>query len=71
MPTITDAICTSFKDEVLGGTHDLDASGDTLKIALIKEATRQLLSLILGELKQPMIRHSPYSFLLLMPETLS
>jgi len=33
MPTITDAICTSFKDEVLGGTHDLDTSGDTLKIA--------------------------------------
>jgi hypothetical protein len=39
MPTITDAICTSFKDEVLGGTHDLDTSGDTLKIALIKEET--------------------------------
>ena len=39
MPTITDSICTSFKDEVLGGTHDLDTSGDTLKIALIKEET--------------------------------
>lgn len=36
MPTITNAICATFKDEVMGGTHDLDASGDTLKIALIK-----------------------------------
>jgi len=36
MPSITDAICISFKDECLGGTHDLDTSGDTIKIALIK-----------------------------------
>ena len=31
---ITTAMCTSFKQELLGGTHDLDT--DTLKIALIK-----------------------------------
>jgi len=29
---ITQAMCTSFKTELLGGTHDLDT--DTLKIAL-------------------------------------
>ena len=33
--TITSAMCTSFKDELLGGTHDLDTSGNTFKIALI------------------------------------
>ena len=32
--SITTAMCTSFKSELLGGTHDLDT--DTLKIALIK-----------------------------------
>lgn len=31
---ITTAMCTSFKQELLGGTHDLDT--DTLKLALIK-----------------------------------
>ena len=31
---ITTAMCTSFKSELLGGTHDLDT--DVLKIALIK-----------------------------------
>lgn len=31
---ITTAMCTSFKQELLGGVHDLDT--DTLKIALIK-----------------------------------
>jgi VCBS repeat-containing protein len=31
---ITTAMCSSFKEELLGGTHDLDS--DTLKIALIK-----------------------------------
>ena len=31
---ITTAMCTSFKSEVLGGTHDLDTH--TLKLALIK-----------------------------------
>ena len=29
---ITQAMCTSFKTELLGGTHDLDT--DTIKIAL-------------------------------------
>lgn len=33
---ITTAMCTSFKGELLGGTHDLDT--DTLKIALIKDS---------------------------------
>jgi len=33
---ITTAMCTSFKQELLGGTHDLDT--DTLKIALIKDS---------------------------------
>ena len=33
---ITTAMCTSFKSELLGGTHDLDT--DSLKIALIKES---------------------------------
>ena len=32
---ITTAMCTSFKSEVLGGTHDLDTH--TLKLALIKD----------------------------------
>ena len=32
---ITTAMCNSFKEERLGGVHDLDT--DTLKIALIKE----------------------------------
>ena len=32
---ITTAMCTSFKQELLGGVHDLDT--DTLKIALIKD----------------------------------
>ena len=32
---ITTAMCNSFKQELLGGVHDLDT--DTLKIALIKE----------------------------------
>tara|TARA_R110002153_G_scaffold42003_4_gene119703 strand:- start:3169 stop:3606 length:438 start_codon:yes stop_codon:yes gene_type:complete len=32
---ITTAMCTSFKSELLGGTHDLDT--DVLKIALIKD----------------------------------
>ncbi len=31
---ITTAMCTSFKSELLGGTHDLDTH--TLKLALIK-----------------------------------
>lgn len=31
---ITTAMCNSFKEELLGGVHDLDS--DTLKIALIK-----------------------------------
>ena len=31
---ITQAICSSFKAELLGGGHDLDTSGDTIKIAL-------------------------------------
>ena len=34
MGTITTAMCNSFKQELLGGVHDLDS--DTLKIALIK-----------------------------------
>ena len=34
MGTITTAMCNSFKEELLGGVHDLDT--DTLKIALIK-----------------------------------
>jgi len=33
---ITTAMCTSFKGELLGGTHDLDTH--TLKIALIKNS---------------------------------
>jgi len=32
---ITTAMCTSFKEELLGGLHDLDT--DSIKIALIKE----------------------------------
>ena len=32
---ITTAMCTSFKQELLGGTHDLDT--DTIKLALIKD----------------------------------
>lgn len=32
---ITTAMCTSFKSEILGGTHDLDT--DALKVALIKD----------------------------------
>ena len=31
---ITTAMCSSFKEELLGGVHDLDT--DTLKLALIK-----------------------------------
>ena len=34
MGTITTAMCSSFKQELLGGVHDLDTH--TLKIALIK-----------------------------------
>jgi hypothetical protein len=33
---ITTAMCSSFKQELLGGVHDLDT--DTLKIALIKNS---------------------------------
>lgn len=33
---ITTAMCNSFKQELLGGVHDLDT--DSLKVALIKEA---------------------------------
>ena len=33
---ITTAMCTSFKGELLGGTHDLDTH--TLKLALIKDS---------------------------------
>lgn len=33
---ITTAMCTSFKSELLGGTHDLDT--DSIKIALIKSS---------------------------------
>ena len=36
MGTITTAMCNSFKQELLGGVHDLDS--DTLKVALIKES---------------------------------
>lgn len=32
--TITTAMCSSFKEELLGGVHDLDT--DTLRVALIK-----------------------------------
>ena len=32
---ITTAMCTSFKEELLGGVHDLDT--DVLKLALIKD----------------------------------
>ncbi len=31
---VTTAMCTSFKGELLGGTHDLDTN--TIKLALIK-----------------------------------
>jgi hypothetical protein len=34
---ITTAMCNSFKEELLGGVHDLDT--DTLKIALIKPSS--------------------------------
>jgi len=34
---ITQAMCTSFKTELLGGTHDLDT--DTIKMALYTSAT--------------------------------
>lgn len=34
--TITTAMCTSFKQELLGGIHDLDT--DSIKLALIKAA---------------------------------
>ena len=34
MGTITTAMCSTFKEELLGGVHDLDT--DTLKLALIK-----------------------------------
>jgi len=34
---ITTAMCNSFKQELLGGVHDLDT--DTLKIALIKPSS--------------------------------
>ena len=33
---ITTAMCTSFKQELLGGTHDLDT--DVIKLALIKDS---------------------------------
>ena len=33
---ITTAMCTSFKSELLGGTHDLDT--DSIKLALIKSS---------------------------------
>ena len=33
---ITTALCNSFKQELLGGVHDLDT--DTLKVALIKQS---------------------------------
>ena len=33
---ITTAMCNSFKQELLGGVHDLDT--DTLKVALIKQS---------------------------------
>ena len=36
MGTITTAMCSSFKQELLGGVHDLDT--DTLKLALIKNS---------------------------------
>lgn len=36
MGTITTAMCSSFKQELLGGVHDLDT--DTIKIALIKNS---------------------------------
>ena len=36
MGTITTAMCNSFKQELLGGVHDLDTH--TLKIALIKSS---------------------------------
>jgi len=36
MAGITTAMCTSFKEELLGGLHDLDT--DDIKIALIKES---------------------------------
>ena len=32
---ITTALCNSFKEELLGGVHDLDT--DTIKVALIKD----------------------------------
>lgn len=39
MATITQAVCTSFKDELLEGVHDFRASGgDTFKIALYTDA---------------------------------
>ena len=31
---ITTAICTSFKKELLEGTHNFTSSGDTFKVAL-------------------------------------
>lgn len=34
---ITTAMCSSFKQELLGGVHDLDT--DTLKLALIRNST--------------------------------
>ena len=44
---ITTAMCTSFKQELLGGVHDLDTH--TLKLALIK-LTIQMLQVILTKL---------------------
>ena len=33
---ITQAVCNSFKKELLDGVHDLDTGGDTFKLALYK-----------------------------------
>lgn len=32
----TTALCTSFKSEILSGTHNLASGGNTIKVALIK-----------------------------------
>ena len=37
---ITTAICTSFKKELLEGTHNFGTSGDTFKVALYTAAPR-------------------------------
>jgi len=48
MAITTNAICNSFKKQLMGGEHDFDSGGDTFNLAmllLLQQSVHQLLTI--------------------------